>query len=117
MNLSELVEEYERRRAEATRHDARVPMAKVYSIVLEELRQLDGRDRPTRMMTTAEAAEVLGVARKTAARWAAEGRFSNARKTSNEGGEWRIPATDVYREANTKPQEESVPRLWHPDGD
>lgn len=117
MNLSELVEEYERRRAEAARHGARVPMAKVYSIILEELRQLDSRDRPTRMMTTAEAAEVLGVARKTTARWAAQGRFSNARKTSNEGGEWRIPAADVYQEVGSEPQEESVPRLWHPDAD
>lgn len=114
MKLTELVEEYERRRAEAARHDARVPMAKVYSIVLEELRQLDGTGRPDRMMTTSEAADILGVAQKTVRNWAGEGRLPNARKTSDDG-EWRIPAADVYQELGAGAEQESVPRLWRPD--
>lgn len=115
MKVSELLEEYERRRAEAARHGARAPLAKVYGLVLEELRQLDGTPEPGRMVTTGEAAEMLGVSVKTVRRWLQGERFPGAEKTS-EGGEWRIPAAEVYRASGEEPERgSSRPRLWEPE--
>ena len=94
MKLAELVLEYEGRRLEAERHGATAPSATVYGIVLDELRALDGIAVQDRMMDTAEAARVLSLAPKTVAKWAGEGRFSGAHKTSD-AGEWRIPAQAV----------------------
>lgn len=66
------------------------------------------------MMTTAEASEILGVARKTVAAWCVEGRLGGAVKTS-ESGEWRIPSGAVYgRNAQTPAAPTSTPRLWSP---
>lgn len=116
MNLPELVEEYERRRAEAARHGARAPLAKIYGVVLEELRQLDGTARPDRRVTTGEAADLLGVSPKTVRRWLRDGRFPGAEKTTeNGGGEWRIPAREIYRAVGTEPDPGTgTPRLWSP---
>lgn len=117
MDLPELMEEYERRRAEGARHGARAPVAKVYGLVLEELRQLDGTPDRGRLVTTGEAAEILGVSAKTVRRWIGDGRFPGAEKTSgNGGGEWRIPVQEVYRAAGEDPGgDTSTPRLWEPE--
>lgn len=115
MTHAELLEEYERRRAEAARVGSTAPLAKVYSLVLEELRALDGRPEHGRMMSTGEAAEVLGVSCKTVRRWIDAGRFPGAVKTSGEAGEWRIPAEQVYQAAGAPAESASgVPRLWSP---
>lgn len=112
MTLAELISQYERRRLDAERYSASAPLAKVFSEVLHDLRQVDGMDGVDRMLTTDEAAELLGVARKTIAKWAADGRFPNAQKTSD-GGEWRIPARDVYSALGRKSEPVgSIPRLW-----
>ena len=117
MRLTELVLAYERRRLEAERQRSTAPLEAVYRVVLEELRSLDGVETPDRMMDTEETARVLGVAAKTAAKWAGDGRFPGARKTS-ERGKWRIPARQVYGMAG-RPKEEraTIPRLWREDGD
>ena len=116
MTMAELVREYERRRLEAERHGASAPLASVYSVVLDDLRSLDGVGTPDRLMSTVEAAKMLGVARKTVASWALEGCFPNARKTSGESGEWRIPARDVYAVLGQSETASShPPRLWRPD--
>ena len=112
MRLAELVIVYERRRLEAHRQRSQAPLEAVYGAVLEELRALDGFETPDRMMNTAEAAGVLAVAPKTVAKWAAEGRFPRAQKTS-ECGEWRIPAREVYGLAgHPTPHQAKRPRLW-----
>ena len=116
MRLTELVEEYERRKVVGARHDSRAPVAKVYACVLDELRSLDGSDAEHRLMTTAEAATVLAVCPKTVARWASSGVLEGAYKTSGESGEWRIPATSVYGMGrDQKGLEDPQPsRLWEP---
>jgi hypothetical protein len=114
--LSELMADYERRRVEAERHGATAPVATVYALILEEIRAIDGVASPDRMMTTAEAADVRAVAPKTIAKWAAEGRFEGAQKTS-EAGEWRLPARSVYQQAGAGKVKDptSTPRLWDRD--
>ena len=112
MTLADLISQYERRRLDAERYSASAPLAQVFSEMLRDLRQVDGMDAVDRMLTTDDAAEVLGVARKTVAKWAADGRFPNAQKTS-EGGEWRIPAGDVYSAlGRQKEPAGSIPKLW-----
>ena len=66
-----------------SKRSATAPSATVYGIVLDELRALDGIAVQDRMMDTAEAARVLSLAPKTVAKWAGEGRFSGAHKTSD----------------------------------
>lgn len=114
MKLGELVEEYERRQAAAARHGATAPLAKVYRIVLEELRAVDGTENGGRRVTTSEAADLISVSAKTIRRWANDGRFPGARKTSK-AGEWRIPVRDVYAAAGRDVEQERIPKLWRPD--
>ena len=114
MKLPELVLEYERRRLEAQRHGSTAPLATIYGVVLDELRALDGIAFADRLVDTTEAAGILSVAPKTVARWAADGRFPGARKTSDEG-EWRLPAREVYAEAGhgaSLRTEATIPKLW-----
>lgn len=118
MTLDELIEDLERRRAEAARHGYTARAAKLFAAVLEDLRRVDGTSERGRMMTTGEAADVLKVSPKTVRRWIGDGRLPAAEKTS-ERGEWRIPARDVYRRAaGSDPDPPSgEPRLWEPEGD
>lgn len=97
MTLAELIEEWERRRRHAENVESRVPEARLWEIAIDEVSGLDGVESRHQMMDTSEAAEVLRITRKTAAKWAAKGRFPGATKTS-ENGNWRIPAADVYGE-------------------
>ena len=110
--------DFERRRIEADRHGATAPLATVYALVLEELRALDGGAIPDRMMNTSEAAKVLAVSPKTAAKWAAAGRIDGARKTSA-NGEWRLPARSVYSQAGGRKWKDttSTPKLWTEGGE
>ena len=116
MTLKELLDEWERRRLEATRHHSSAPMAAVYGVVIEELRGLDGQSAPGRLMTTGEAGSVLRLSPKTVRRWCVTGRFPHVVKTGEEKGEWRIPADDVYRLAGSRVERtETIPKLWRPD--
>lgn len=119
MTLLELVEEYERRRAEAAQHGSTAPLAKVYALVLAELRQVDGSPDLKRCVGTGRAAEILDVSPKTIRRWIHHDRFPGAFKTSDgDGGEWRLPLGDVNAEAGSPPRrrDASLPRLWEPEG-
>jgi hypothetical protein len=117
MRLEELMTLYERRAAEAREHGSTAPLERVYALVLEDLRRLDGVGSPDRVMDTAEAASALGVRPKTVRSWCGEGRFAGARRTSGKTGEWRIPAAEVIREAGAVvPPRTSSPRLWTPKG-
>ena len=112
MKLSELMTEYERRRHEAELNEASAPLSKLYSVVIDELWVVDGCETQPRLMTTQEAAGLLGVAPKTAASWAKSGRLSGARKTSD-GGRWRIPSSSVYDHAKgegSSDQDSSIPQ-------
>ena len=80
MTLAAVITELERRAAVAEREGATAPVANVYRLVLEELRDLgvDGNGdggpadvRPDRLLTAAEAATQLGVAPKWLYRHAA----------------------------------------------
>ena len=71
MTLEELVQEYEQRRLEAERHAYTAPASRLYSIVLSDLRSLDGIESPDGMMKTSEASKILGVAPKTVRAWSA----------------------------------------------
>lgn len=114
MTLQELITEYSRRMSEAQRHGYTAPAGQLYAVVLEDLRFLDGVGSPNRMVNSGEAGRILGVAPKTVRAWCAEGRFPGARKTSV-GGEWRIPASEVYHEVGApEPERTSSPKLWTP---
>ena len=114
MTREELVREYERRRCEAERHGYTARADQLYTVVLEDLRSLDGVSTPDPMMHTGEAAKVLRVATKTIRGWATDGRFPGATKTSA-GGRWRIPAEVVYRLAGAPtPKRSSTTKLWTP---
>ena len=113
MTIEELEREWERRREDARRCGYTAPVANVYAVALEDLRSLDGNLSPDRMMKTTEAARILGVAPKTIASWAADGRFAGARKTSS-SGEWRLPSRAVYDFAGSPPNKgaTAIPKLW-----
>lgn len=118
MELTDLIEDLERRRAEAARIGATAPVSKLYGRILEELRQVDGTPNGGRFVGTGEAAEILGVSRKTVRRWCNpnDPRLPGARKTSGEDGVWRIPLKEVYREVGVDPgPSTSTPKLWEPD--
>lgn len=111
----DLIERYERQKAQAERLGATAPLARTFAAVLEDLRSLDGVEGGGRMMTTSEAAALMGMARKTIAAWASGSRFPGATKTS-QAGEWRIPSSDVYALMTTGSAEQHTPvaRLWRP---
>ncbi len=115
MNLSELVVEFERRRADAVRHNSTAPVAGVYGAVLEDLRRLDGVQVAGRFLSSKEAADILGVHPRTIARWCNAGRFARARKTSDDTGDWRIPAAEIYTEFGARHTPPSRPKLWTED--
>ena len=114
MRLSELIERYQRQKTEAEQIHATAPLGSMLGMVLEDLRSLDGIEVDDRMLTTSEAADLLGVARKTVAAWASNGRFPRARKTSK-SGEWRISSREVYRLVGQQPEGRyTTPKLWEP---
>jgi len=106
---------WERRRAEALEHGYSAPASKVYEVVIDELKALDG-ETDARFVNTEEAAKIAGCAPKTVAKWAKEGRLSGAVKTSQKDGkktgEWRIPAASVYALRVGKAADPLGPRLW-----
>lgn len=62
----------------------------------QDLEQPNGLDDDVpELLTTAEAADWLGVTADTVAKWCREGRIPDASKTSPDGGEWRIPASSL----------------------
>ena len=112
MTKAELIEMYERRRAEAAQTGAMAPLAKVYRVVLDELGGLDGVD-VTEFVGTAQASKVWGVSSKTAAKWLKDGRCPGAHKTSGKNGEWRIPTREVHALNGARAAAPSTrPRLW-----
>jgi excisionase family DNA binding protein len=106
----------ERRRREAVEVGATAPLAKVYAVLIEQLRSIDGTPTPERWMTTAEAAEVLSLSEKTVRGWCGEGRFPGAKKTSGETGRWTIPAREVYMTVGSGQRGNGAsPKLWTPE--
>lgn len=114
MNRADLIEEWERRRAHAARIGSTAPVAEVYGVALEEIRQADGTPDPGQFVGTGKAAEVLDVSPKTVRRYCQDDKFPGARKTT-EHGEWRIPLRDVHRAAGEARPPTETPRLWEPD--
>jgi hypothetical protein len=116
MKVAELVEKYERLRAEATELRTLAPLAKAFGIFLEDLRTLDGTETVDRAVTTAEAGAILGLSAKTVRRYCEAGRFAGAWKTSGQKGEWRIPVVEVYTIRGTPVNgHPKTPRLWEPE--
>lgn len=116
MKLAELLTRYEQRAREAEVIGAKASVAGLYRLVIRELGDVDGVEVAGRWLDTAEAGEVLGVSEKTIRRWCSDGRFPNARKTSGDTGEWRIPAAEIYRDStHEEGGSETVPRLWRED--
>ncbi len=103
-SVSELITEYERRRAEADQIEASAPVAKIYSQVLGELRRLEAGDIPDRMMSTEEAGRLLGIGRAAVAKRCTSGELEGAQKTSGDSGRWRIPARSVYAALGVTPR-------------
>lgn len=102
MTLAELLGRYERRRAEAAALRATAPVANVYTLVLEELREVDGVPAIKRKVNTRIAAQIEGVDRSTIAKRCADGWYQNAEKTSD-AGEWRVPLSDLR--SSTRPRQ------------
>lgn len=102
MSVAELIEVYERRRAEADRVRATAPLADVYRMVIEELRDLESGKASGRWLSAAEAAQILGVDRKTVAIWAAQGRFPGATK-ARATGDWSLPVAGVFAQKGAGP--------------
>ena len=115
MRLAELCDEYERRASEAAAVQASAPLADVYRAVIADLRTVSTvESRPHGLLSSAEAAKVLGVLPKTVAHMCESGRLADAQKTSpGKGGRWRIPAVSVYRLRTPAP---AAPRLWKAKG-
>ena len=115
MNRTDLLAMWERRRTEALEHGSSAPLAKTYSVVIEELKTLDSGDTSMRCVSTKEAAEILSTNQRTVAKWASAERFLGAFKTS-EKGEWRIPEASVYAVAGLRCTEPvATPKLWRPE--
>ena len=104
MTRAELCAEWQRRKAEALETGATAPVAKLANVILDQLERLDGHDGTARLMTTADAATVLRVSKKTIRGWCGKGRFPGATKTSGRSGDWRIPSSDVYTLAGAEPK-------------
>lgn len=113
MKLAELIVELEHLAREAAATESVAPTAKIYRHLLSKLSRVDGLGMAGHWLDTAEAADVFGVSDKTIRRWCSDGRFPNARKTSGDTGEWRIPAAEVYRDStHEEGGSETIPRLW-----
>ena len=113
MTRAELRADWQRRKAEGLQTGATAPVAKLADVILQQLTQLDGLDKGvTRLMTTAEAANVFSVSEKTIRGWCRRRRFPGATKTSGRKGDWRIPASDVYTLAGVKLKQK--PELLRP---
>ncbi len=102
MTRAELVAEWQRRKAEALETGTTAPVAKLADVILRQLEELDGYASQERLMTTVEAAALLSVSGKTVRAWCCGRRFPGAIKTSGRNGDWRIPASDVYKLASVK---------------
>lgn len=115
MRLAEILDEYERRASEAAAVQASAPLADVYRVVIADLRTVSMDESPhDGLLSTADAAKVLGVLPKTVAHWCEAGKLPDAQKTSpGKGGRWRIPAVSVYRLGTPAPR---APRLWKAKG-
>ncbi len=111
MRLAEILDEYERRASEAAQVKASAPLADVYRAVIADLRTVSTDTRPhDGLLSTGDAAKVLGVLPKTVAHWCEAGKLADAQKTSpGKGGRWLIPAVSVYRLGTPAPR---APRLW-----
>lgn len=105
---------YEERAQVARIQQSTAPVSAIYRAVLDELAAIDGIDTAGRWVTSSEAGDIRGVSAKTIRKWCADGRFSSARKTSGERGDWRIPTHEVYEEQR-RTEVVSTPRLWRRD--
>lgn len=95
MKLPELLTVYRRRREDAERHGSTAPVGRIYTVVIEELEDLE-LVMPQQMLGTKAVAEILDMAQATVAKKCAAGQFPGAEKTSGENGDWRIPASVVF---------------------
>jgi hypothetical protein len=101
VTIAELLVRFEQRRQEADSLEATGPLANVYALVVQELRELDGVPAIEPKVDTTTAGQLEGVDRSTMAKRCADGWYPNAEKTS-EAGEWRIPLSDLR--APARPQ-------------
>ena len=96
MTRGELLEKYQRQRAEAAELGTMLPAAKAFEVFIDDLLHLDGMEDAERSVGAKEACAYFGVGQPTFARWCREKRFSGAYKTSGDNGEWRIPVSSMY---------------------
>jgi hypothetical protein len=109
MTLRELLEIYERRRSEAERVGAMAPLAEVYRLVIEEIQGVQGSPGSGRWLSASEAAQILGMDRKTVAIWAAQGKFPGATK-DEKTAEWHLPVASVFSSVRNDPQRPAAGR-------
>jgi predicted DNA-binding transcriptional regulator AlpA len=96
MTKAELLEDLQRRKAEAAQVGASAPIAQILDLVIAQLDRLDGVDGSPRLVRVQTAAVTLGLSPATIRRMCQGGRFPGAMKTSGDRGDWRIPAGEVY---------------------
>ncbi len=96
MTRGELLEKYQRQRAEAVELGTIVPAEKVFQVFIGDLLSLDGMEDAERTVGSKEACAYFSVGQPTFARWCREKRFPGGYKTSGENGEWRIPVSSMY---------------------
>lgn len=115
MRLTNLLDRLERQRDHHAELKTRAPVHTVLTWVIEDLRRIDGEGQGREFLDTAEAADRLGVTRRTVQNWARDGRFPGADKTSTEGV-WCIPAKEVRAALNADAEDgEEIEKLWEPD--
>ena len=101
MTLAELRQKYDRL-ARDLPPGTLVPAEAMYAQLLRELAECDGHAVPM-SYNSVQAARLLGIKSKTVAHWCHAGRFPGARRSSQRGGTWIIPAQAVrdYLSANS----------------
>lgn len=78
-----------------TQRPASATMSQPATADTQRAQDLDQLDNVPQLLTTAEAADWLGVTSDTVAKYCREGKIPDAAKTGSDGGEWRIPASSL----------------------
>lgn len=101
MELPDLIDKYQQMKAQAEQLSSHGSLAELCGMVLADVADLNV-PMFERLMKVEEVASVLGMKPKTIRQWCRDGKFKGAFKTSEQAGDWRIPASAVYEMAGLR---------------